>query len=67
MAKESKNFLKDILREKPHKLHPEAERVLSAISPTINSPYEVYNVTKLADMKFDSFTVDGEEFPLGYS
>lgn len=67
MAKESKNYLKDILREKPHKLHPEAERVLSAISPTINSPYEVYNVTKLADMKFDSFTVDGEEYPLGYS
>ncbi|WP_167957519.1 oligoendopeptidase F [Anaerosporobacter faecicola] len=67
MAKESKNFLKDILRGKPHKLHPEAERVLTAIAPTLNSPYEVYNVTKLADMKFDNFTVDGKEYPLGYS
>lgn len=60
-------YLKDILRQKPHQLHPEAERVLAAFSQTMNLPYEVYNVAKLADTKFDSFTVDGEEYPLGYS
>lgn len=67
MAKESKNYLKDILRGKPHKLHKEAERVLAAIAPTIDAPYEMYNIVKLADMKFDPFTVDGKEYPLGYS
>ncbi|MBE5961280.1 MAG: oligoendopeptidase F [Lachnospiraceae bacterium] len=67
MAKENKCYLKDILRNKPHRLHPEAERVLQAISQTTNSPYEVYNAAKLADMQFDPFTVDGVEYPLGYS
>lgn len=67
IAKENKLFLQEILRQKPHQLHPEAERVLAAISQTTSAPYEIYNVTKLADMKFDNFTVNGEEFPLGYS
>ncbi|BBF43542.1 oligoendopeptidase F [Lachnospiraceae bacterium KM106-2] len=67
MAKENKLFLQNVLRSKPHKLHPEAERVLAAIAPTLQTPYDVYNITKLADMKFDPFTVDGKEYPLGYS
>lgn len=67
LATANKNFLKDILRGKPHQLHPEAERVLAALSQTLNAPYTLYEETKLADMKFDSFTVDGKEYPLGYS
>lgn len=64
----NKHFLKDILRNKAHRLHPEAERVLSALSQSIYSaPYEIYNIAKLADMKFDSFEVNGREYPLGYS
>ena len=62
-----KGYLKEIVRNKPHQLHPEAERVLAAYGPTMNVPYEVYNNAKLADMKFPSFTVNGETYPLGYS
>lgn len=62
-----KNYLKEILRNKPHRLSAETERVLAAISHTTNAPYELYNTVKLADMKFDSFVVDGKEYPLGYS
>ena len=62
------HFLEDILRDKPHALHPEAERVISALSQSIYSaPYEIYNIAKLADMKFDPFTVNGKEYPLGYT
>lgn len=67
LAEGSKNYLKEILRGKPHQLHPEAERVLAAYSQTLGAPYTIYEQTKLADMKFDSFTVDGKEYPLGYS
>ncbi len=67
MAIASKCYLKDIKREKAHMLHPEAERVLAAMSQTLECPYEIYNVTKLADMAFENFTVDGQENPLGYS
>ena len=67
MATASKCYLIDKKREKVHMLHPEAERVLAAMAQTLECPYEIYNVTKLADMEFDNFTVDGEEYPLGYS
>ncbi|MCM1214381.1 MAG: oligoendopeptidase F [Lachnospiraceae bacterium] len=64
----NRHFLQDILRDKPHRLHPEAERVVLALSRSIyDTPYEVYNIAKLTDMKFDPFVVDGEEYPLGYT
>ncbi len=64
----NKHFLQNVLRDKAHRLHPEAERVISALSQSIyGTPYEVYNIAKLADMKFDNFVVDGKEYPLGYT
>lgn len=67
MTEKNKYYLQDVLRNKPHRLHPETERVLTAISQTTQSPYEVYNAVKLADMQFDSFEVNGKLYPLGYS
>ena len=61
------NYLKDVLRGKPHLLNPETERVLTALSQTTGAPYEIYNTVKLADMKFPDFEVDGRKYPLGYS
>ena len=60
-------YLEDLLRQKPYQLQPETERVLAALRPAINAPYQIYNMAKLADMKFPSFQADGEEHPLGYS
>lgn len=68
MKESSENSLRleDILRKKEHALHPEVERVLSALSSTLDSPYEIYNNAKLADMDFGNFTVDGKEYPLSF-
>ncbi len=64
----NQGYLKDVLREKEHRLHPEAERVLSALRQTVyDAPYEVYNNAKLADMKFAAFSAKGQEHPLGYA
>ena len=60
-------YLAEILRNKAHRLSPETERAISALSQTFSAPYQIYNMAKLADMKFDSFTVNGTEYPLGYS
>ncbi len=60
-------YLKNLLRSKPHQLQPETERVLAALSPALNAPYQIYNMAKLADMRFPSFQAEGREFPLGYS
>lgn len=66
-ASRASNYLKDILREKPHRLSRETEEALAALAPTFDAPYDIYNMSKLADMRFESFEVKGKEHPLGYS
>lgn len=63
---ENRHFLKEILRRKPHSLSQDAEKVIASLSGLLNSPYNIYNKAKLADMNFDSFIVDGKEYPLSF-
>lgn len=63
----ARHYLAEILRGKPHRLSAETEKVLAALSPVFHAPYNIYHMTKLADMKFEPFTVNGKEYPLGYS
>lgn len=65
-SKENSNYLKDKKREKIHALHPEVERVLAALSGTLEGPYKIYEQAKHADMDFKSFTVEEKEYPIGY-
>lgn len=65
-SEENAGYLKEIMRQKPHALHPEVEKALSALSGTLGSPYQIYNSAKLADMDFGTFTVDGKEYPLSF-
>ncbi|NLK43802.1 MAG: oligoendopeptidase F [Tissierellia bacterium] len=65
-SKDNAGFLKDIIRQKEHALHPEVEKALSALSSTLGAPYQIYNRAKLADMDFGTFTVDGKEYPLSF-
>ncbi len=60
-------YLRNLLRKKQHRLTPETERVLTALTPVFDAPSQIYDMAKLADMRFDSFEADGEKFPLGYS
>ena len=61
------HYLKNLLRQKPYQLSKESEKLLASLSQILNAPSTIYNMAKLADMRFDSFTVDGKEYPLGYS
>ncbi len=67
LAKGCRVYLQDLLAKKAHMLSPETEKVLTALGRSLGVPYDVYNTMKLADISFDSFTVDGKEYPLGYS
>lgn len=66
-SKENSHYLSEIKRNKEHALHPEVERVLSALSATLNSPSVIYEQAKLADLYFDDFVVDGKKYPLSFS
>ncbi len=63
----SRPLLEELLRQKPYQLQPETERVLAALSPSLQAPYQIYNMAKLADMRFSAFTAEGKEHLLGYS
>lgn len=68
-AEESKgnsNYLKEIMRFKPHALHPEVEKALAALSGTLESPESIYNRAKLSDMDFKTFRAEGKEYPLSF-
>ena len=65
-SKENSGYLKEIMRNKQHALHPEVEKALSALSSTLGAPYQIYNRAKLADMDFGTFTVNGKEYPLSF-
>lgn len=67
LSKENSNYIKDIKRKKAHALHPEAERVIAALSESLDAPYEIYEQAKHSDMNFENFIVDGKEYPLGYA
>ena len=67
LARGCRVYLQDLLAKKAHMLSPETEKVLTALSMSLETPYTVYNTMKLADISFDPFTVEGKEYPLGYS
>src|SRR5690606_12936942 len=63
---EFKVYLEKLIRKKQYQLHPEVEKTLAAYSSTFNAPYGLYNTTKMVDMSFPDFEVDGEKYPLSY-
>lgn len=60
------HYLAQLIRRKGHALHPEVEKALAAYSSSFDAPYELYNTTKMADIAFDHFEVDGKQYPLDY-
>ncbi|WP_370457466.1 oligoendopeptidase F [Sporosarcina sp. JAI121] len=65
-SNEFKNYLEKLIRKKKYQLHPEVEKTLAAYSSTFNAPYSLYNTTKMVDMSFEDFAVDGKNYPLSY-
>lgn len=65
-SEEYSHYLKELLRTKQYRLHPEAEKALAALSSTFSAPYGLYNTTKMLDIDFGEFIVDGEAYPLSY-
>ena len=62
-----RRYIRDLIARKAHMLSPETEKTLTALGRALDVPYTVYNTMKLADISFEPFTVDGKEYPLGYS
>ncbi|PTJ72172.1 oligoendopeptidase F [Staphylococcus hyicus] len=60
-------YLKRLLKKQPHQLHPEAEKVLAEMVATLNVPYDLYEVTKMLDIDFGQFEVNGQVYDMDYT
>ncbi|QIK70302.1 oligoendopeptidase F [Erysipelothrix sp. HDW6C] len=66
LSEENKLYLEDLMRDKPHTLSPEVNKALTALSPVLDSSYNTYNRSKLADISFPDFTVKGTTYPMSF-
>lgn len=55
-------FVKELVRTKEHLLSDECEKQLAALAPILEGNYTGYEDTKLADMDFRDFTVNGTTY-----
>lgn len=60
-------YVEELIKDKKHRLTPEVEDTLVALSPVLNAAYGHYNRFKLADMSFDDFEVDGISYPNSFT
>ncbi|CAC8260233.1 Oligoendopeptidase F [Staphylococcus aureus] len=61
------HYIKQLIKQKPFQLSASVEQVLATLSPTLNSPYDLYGTTKMLDITFDSFEHDGTTYPVDYA
>lgn len=65
-APEYRVYIEDIMLKKKYMLDDSVEEALATLSPVLNSSMKGYEITKIADIEFESFTVDGKEYPNSY-
>ncbi|MGO1468791.1 MAG: oligoendopeptidase F [Tissierella sp.] len=65
-SSENKGHLEEILRKKEYALSADVEETLSSLSNILDTPYEIYNNTKLADMDFHFFEINSKKYPLSF-
>lgn len=64
MSKRNEGVVREIKKDQKDYLGKDIENALSTISSVFDAPYAIYNAAKHADLSFDSFEVDGKEYPL---
>ena len=61
------NFIYWLKQEKPYRLDKNVEQTLAQLSSERSMPYELYDTTKLLDIKFPTLEHNGEQIELTYN
>lgn len=64
---ENKRFLEKLLNKKDHTLSNEVESVLSSLGSSFDTPYRVYNQSKMQDLFFNDVVLNGKTYPMSYN
>ncbi len=63
-----RNYLVELIEQKPHQLSQETETVLASLGEVLESPFMIYSRSKSSDMEFDPIVSrEGEELPVSLS
>ncbi|WP_251516813.1 oligoendopeptidase F [Staphylococcus sp. Marseille-Q6910] len=61
------HYLKKLKDKQQYQLSPEVESTLASLSPTFDSPFELYGITKMLDIDFGTFKYKDQTYPLDYT
>ena len=61
-----RSYFEDLILEKPHILSKEVEETLSKLNLVLESPLTGYDNTKLVDMNFEDFEIDGKNYEMSF-
>ncbi|CAM3622903.1 oligoendopeptidase F [Erysipelothrix urinaevulpis] len=64
--KENQKYIEKKIKEKKHALSPEVNQAITALGSVLGAPYSMYNRSKLADIDFPNFEVNGESYPMSF-
>ena len=61
-----RSYFEDLILEKPHILSKEVEETLSKLNLVLEAPLTGYDNTKLVDMSFEDFEIDGKNYEMSF-
>lgn len=61
-----KSYFEDLILQKPHILSKEVEETLSKLNLVLEAPLTGYDNTKLVDMSFEDFEIDGKNYEMSF-
>lgn len=59
-------YLTNIVRAKKHALPDDVEKALTALSPVLSAPQDIYEQALHADLRYDEIEVDGKNVPMSF-
>jgi hypothetical protein len=66
-SKEDATYIKEILKNKPHKLEPKVEETLAYLSPFLSNTHSIYSAAINSDLSYPPFKVENKEVPLTFT
>ena len=64
---EDATYIKEILKNKSHKLEPKVEETLAYLSPVLSNTHSIYSAAINSDLSYSPFKVENKEVPLTFT
>ena len=66
-SKEDATYIKELLKNKPHKLDPKVEEALAYLYPVLSNTHSIYSAAINSDLSYPPFKIGNKEVPLSFT